>query len=250
MFDLIAGKAEHIPSHPAAPIMISTAIQLTTLGVIAAVSLVVVTQQAPEIRTMMAFVATEPPPAPPPPPPPARPPESHPAAAATKPVPTTGAFVAPAEVPPRVEPEAAAAYDDEGFVAGVEGGVPGGVPAGIVGGLLVGDVPVTPPSTPTAVAHGPVRVGGEIKAPALLVRVEPIYPAFALAANVQGTVILEATVDEDGRVLDLRPVSGQPLLEKAAITAVRQWRYSALQLNGRPTPFILTVVLSFNLQQR
>jgi protein TonB len=95
-----------------------------------------------------------------------------------------------------------------------------------------------------------VRIGGELKAPALLHRVEPVYPPLAMSANIQGTVILEATVDEEGRVQDLRVVSGQPLLQKAAIAAVQQWRYSPVLLNGRPTSFILTVVLTFHLEQK
>jgi protein TonB len=153
------------------------------------------------------------------------------------------------EVPRDIAPEAEAEGFDEGFAGGVEGGVPGGVAAGIVGGLPA-DVPAPPPPPPVAAPRGPVRIGGELKAPALLQRVEPVYPAMAMSANIQGTVILEATVDEEGQVQDLRVISGPPLLQKAAVTAVRQWRYSPVLLNGRPASFILTVVLSFNLQQK
>jgi protein TonB len=90
-------------------------------------------------------------------------------------------------------------------------------------------------------------VGGEVKAPALVERVEPEYPSLALRAQVHGVVILEAVVDREGRVEDLRVLRSIPLLDRAAIDAVRQWRYSPLLLNGRPEGFVLTVTVSFSL---
>jgi protein TonB len=90
-------------------------------------------------------------------------------------------------------------------------------------------------------------VGGEVKAPALVERVEPEYPPFAVRAHVQGVVILEAVVDREGRVEDLRVLRSIPLLDRAAIDAVRQWRYSPLLLNGKPERFVLTVTVSFRL---
>jgi protein TonB len=90
-------------------------------------------------------------------------------------------------------------------------------------------------------------VGGDVKAPALLERVEPEYPAIAVRARVQGVVILEAVVDEQGRVEDVRVLRSIPLLDGAAIAAVQQWRYSPLLLNGQPARFVLTVTLSFSL---
>ncbi len=71
MFDLITGKAEHIPSTPALPILVSTTVQAIALGAVIAVPLLYVTDSIPEIPSMMAFVAAAP--APPPPPPPAPP---------------------------------------------------------------------------------------------------------------------------------------------------------------------------------
>jgi protein TonB len=90
-------------------------------------------------------------------------------------------------------------------------------------------------------------VGGELKAPALVKRVEPEYPLLAVRAQVQGVVILEAVVDREGRVEDVRVLRSIPLLERAAIDAVRQWRYSPLLLNGKPERFVLTVTVSFSL---
>jgi len=128
-------------------------------------------------------------------------------------------------------------------VGGVEGGVPGGVLGGILGGM-VGEVPPPPPPPRPA----PARVGGDIKAPALVYRVEPEYPPMAVAAKVTGIVILEATVNEAGAVTDVRTLRSIILLDQAAINAVKQWRYQPLILNGTPVPFILTVTLSFSLR--
>jgi protein TonB len=80
--------------------------------------------------------------------------------------------------------------------------------------------------------------------------VEPIYPDIAVRAHVEGLVILEAIVDRDGHVEDVRVLRSMPLLDRAALDAVRQWQYSPLLLNGRPEPFVLTVVVSFRLSDK
>src|SRR6266545_3099483 len=176
MFDLITGQARHIPRRQTMPMLLSIAAEVGAVALIAAASVVVATDHVPEIPSMMAFVAAPPPPAPPPPPPPLPAPRATPPAA--RPVPTTGAFAAPVEAPSRIEPEAAAGLDagEEGVQGGVEGGMPGGVLGGIVGGLPTEAPPPPPPPAPKR----PVRVGGEIKTPALVSRVEPVYPAFAM----------------------------------------------------------------------
>ena len=93
-----------------------------------------------------------------------------------------------------------------------------------------------------------MRVGGNIKAPAQTRNVQPVYPAAARAAHVAGVVVIEATVARDGHVENARVLRGNPLLNDAALEAVKQWRYSPLMLNGQPTPFILTVTVTFALQ--
>jgi protein TonB len=117
--------------------------------------------------------------------------------------------------------------------------------AGVVGGLDVAPPPPPPPPPPPRI----VRTGGEIKTPALLRRVEPVYPPLAVAANIEATVILDAIVDEEGQVKDVTVLRSGGVLDKAAMEAVRQWRYEPLLLNGRPAPFQLTVVLSFRLHR-
>jgi protein TonB len=245
MFDLITGRTGHIPSTPTLPLLISVGAQVATAGTLLAVSMLWVTGTLPEVPTMMAFVAA--PPSPPPPPPPA-PAAKREKPSVAKPTPTVG-LTAPVDVPARIEPEPA---DDEGFDEGVEGGVAGGVPGGVVGGIpggVLGGVPQELPPPPPARPRAPVRVGGNITTPALIRRVEPIYPDVAQRANIEGVAILEAIIDEEGRVADVRVLrTASGVLDRAALTAVRQWQYTPLVLNGIPVRFILTVTLSFQLE--
>jgi protein TonB len=243
MFELITGEAKHIPSKPALPVFISISAQLALVGALI-VPLLFLTQ-LPVTPTMLAFVAA--PPAPPPPPPPPPPPAAEkPKLPESRPVPTTGA--APIEAPAEIAPERLDDEGAEGVPGGVEGGIPGGVVGGVVGGLPTDIPPPPPPATPPAV-RTPVRIGGQIQAPELVYRVEPLYSPLAVRANVSGTVILEALVDADGRVAEVKVLrSAHRLLDDSASAAVRQWRYSPLVLNGIRESFVLTVVLSFHLR--
>ena len=93
----------------------------------------------------------------------------------------------------------------------------------------------------------PVRVGGSVRAPTQISKVQPAYPPDALAARVQGIVILEAVIGIDGRVMDAKVLRSVPQLDQAAIDAVRQWVYTPTLLNGAPVPVIMTVTVTFNL---
>ena len=64
---------------------------------------------------------------------------------------------------------------------------------------------------------------------------------------MQGVVILEVRIDVDGRVTDAKVLRGIPLLDQAALDAVRQWVYTPTLLNGTPTPVIMTVTVTFTL---
>jgi protein TonB len=227
--------------------LVSTGIQVTLLGAILLVPVLFATHVLPEPPTMMAFVAAPPPPPPPPPPPaPAAPAKK---AATPETVPTVGHFAAPIEAPAAVRPEPAG-EEAVGVQGGVEGGVPGGVVGGVVGGLPEAPPPPPPPPPPAA-PKAPVRIGGQIQPPTLTRRVEPTYPPMAVSAHLQGIVILEAIVDEEGVVKEVKVLRAvNPLLDREALAAVRQWRYAPVVLNGTPVPFVLTVSLSFSLQER
>jgi len=214
------------------------------------------------IRAFLVEAAPPPPPPPPPPPAAAAPrPATAPKIVHPKPVVMEQPkFTAPIEIPkelPKPEPDtglSARGPDPEGEPGGVPGGVKGGVPGGVVGGVVggvpggvvggvIGGVEKEEPKAPT----GPVRVGGKIHPPAKLNNVQPVYPSIARQAHVEGVVILECTISPQGHVTDVKVLRGVPLLDNAAMEAVRQWSYSPTLLNGVPVPVIMTVTVNFRL---
>lgn len=105
-----------------------------------------------------------------------------------------------------------------------------------------------PPSAPAwPAAAGAVRVGGNVRAPTQVRRVNPVYPPEARDARIQGVVIMEAIIGEDGRVRDTRVLRSIPALDAAALDAVRQWEYQPTLMNGAPVPIVMTVTVQFTL---
>jgi protein TonB len=245
MFDLITGQTRHIPSKPGLPLLISTATQLSLVTAIV-LPVLLFTGALPEVPTMMAFVASAP--APPPPPPPPAPPAAQAATTPRQTPPASSPDAAPVEAPATIQAERPNEIGDVGVPGGVEGGIPGGIVGGVVGGLPT-DIPPPPPPPPAPpLAKKPVRVGGQVKAPEIIRRVDPVYPDIAVSARMRGVVIVEANVDRNGRVVDVTVLrSVNKWLDDAAIAAVKEWQYRPLILNGIPEPFVLTVVLTFNL---
>jgi protein TonB len=116
------------------------------------------------------------------------------------------------------------------------------------GGGDINAMPDPPPAPAgTAVAPTPVRVGGTIRQPQKLHHVAPVYPEIARSARVSGIVILEAMLAEDGTVRDVRVLRSVPLLDAAAVAAVREWRFTPTLLNGTPVPVVMTVTVAFTL---
>lgn len=116
--------------------------------------------------------------------------------------------------------------------------------------LLVTDVGI-PEDAPLSAAapsvRAPVKVGGSITPPRKLVDVRPAYPADAIAARVTGLVTIEAVIGPAGDVVDTKVVSGVPMLDDAALAAVRQWRYTPTLVDGEPVAVIMTVTVNFSL---
>jgi TonB family protein len=111
----------------------------------------------------------------------------------------------------------------------------GGVASGVVSGM---------PSAPTA----PLRISGDIKPPERTKYVTPEYPSAARAAKVQGTVIIEAIIGKDGHVVSARALRPVPMLDEAAVAAVKQWEYTPTTVGGVPVEIVMTVTVSFNLK--
>ena len=199
--------------------------------VIAACAMIIVplvaTDELPAPRTATEFihvVASLEPPTPPP-------------RASTKPAvepPRTDA--APLAVPDGIRPEPL--IEPSNDTAPVESGVVG---SGNSDSVIADPVPPPPPPP------SPVRVGGNISPPRRVIDVAPVYPPIARAARVEGVVILEAVIGEDGGVRDVRVLRSIPLLDAAAVEAVRQWGFTPTLLNGEPVPVVMTITVAFRL---
>jgi protein TonB len=194
-------------------------------------------------RFMTTFVVAPPPP--PPPPPPA-------AAVQVQPRPvivTKGAIVSPTVIPKKILMIKEAPPPTDASV-GVIGGVPGGVPGGQMGGVLGGILGGIPSAVrPPAQSLRTVRVGGDVKPPRLLYRIDPDYPVVAKISRIQGDVVIDAIIDAKGHVVQMRLVSGPPLLTRAAMDALGHWRYQPTLLNGEPVAVEFRVVVDFTLAQ-
>jgi periplasmic protein TonB len=88
-------------------------------------------------------------------------------------------------------------------------------------------------------------VGGAIRNPTKTKNVLPVYPAVAKSARIGGTVLVEATIGPDGKVADARIVRSVPLLDQAALDAVRRWEYEPTRVRGVAVPVIITVAINF-----
>jgi len=121
-----------------------------------------------------------------------------------------------------------------GAVGGVEGGVEGGVVGAQDIKKFEGDA---------------VRAVGEVKPPKLVKMIKPVYPKIARQGRVEGTVIVEAKADEQGNVIDARILRSIPLLDQAALEAVKQWKYEPMVIDGKPHKVVFTVTVRFVLDE-
>jgi TonB family protein len=92
-----------------------------------------------------------------------------------------------------------------------------------------------------------VEVPADVIAGMLLQKTDPVYPPVAKAARVQGTVVLQASISKSGSVEDLHVVTGQALLQDAALSAVKTWRYRPYLVNGEPVKVQTTINVVFTL---
>lgn len=147
---------------------------------------------------------------------------------------------APVEAPAAIGPESALESGSAlGVSDGIEGGAVGGIPGGVEGGA------VAQPATPSDV---PLQVGRDVKAPKKLKDVRPNFPSAAMAARIQGTVIVEIMIGRDGRIHSTQLLKSVPLLDAAALEAVRQWEYAPTTVDGNAVAVLMTVTVHFSLQ--
>ena len=110
---------------------------------------------------------------------------------------------------------------------------------------------ITEPATATPRGPAPLRVGGNIRAPRKMADVRPVYPDSMRAAGREGVVSLDAVIGADGNVSAVRVLGADvhPDFAIAAADAVRQWKFTPTLLNGKAVEVVMTVTVTFNLDQ-
>jgi len=238
--DMVVSGASTKKTHTRWTVFVSTAIQAVLLGILILIPLIY-TEALPKGFNAMFLAA--PPPPPPPPPPPA-------AVVHVKPIVhliQQNKLMAPTVIPKKVNiiKEEETPPDMSGVEGGVAGGIAGGSAGGVLGGIIGGAPGNLPPPPKPSVSR--IKVGGNVQSASLVRQVQPVYPAIARTAHIQGTVILHAIIAKDGSIQELQFVSGPPLLMRAAMDAVREWRYRPTLLNGEPVEVDTTISVVFTL---
>src|ERR1700674_3454501 len=232
--ELIESSSQKKKTNTGWSVIVSAIIQISALVVLILIPLIY-TQAPPKV--MLSTLLVAPPPPPPPPPPPVT--------TIIKPVARlieSGKLMQPRAIPKDVavfkEAELPPDVINNTNQSGVFGGIPGQ-------GLMAGSGPVLAP--PTAAAPARIKQGGAVTAASIITQTRPDYPPLARQARIQGTVVLHAIIDKEGKVAQLEVISGHPLLVQAALDAVKQWRYKPTQLNGDPVEVDTTITVTFTM---
>jgi protein TonB len=216
---------------PLGTVSLSILLHLTALAGVIGLQFTSIGNGPQVVSRLRAFVADPPLPKLPPPAP-------QPTQAAPQVAVNPGA--APVDSLPTIAPEAPTLF------VPTSAGVPGGLPTG--GTPDFSGPPAAAAPTPTPTPLPPQHVGGDIRPPARVTYVAPVYPDIARTARVEGRVVLEATIDEWGIVQNIVVRQSVPLLDRAAIDAVSKWRYAPTRLNGQPIAIIMMVTVVFTLK--
>jgi len=153
--------------------------------------------------------------------------------------------VAPTDAPPEIAQEVPTSSAPP--VPGLPVGA--GVGATDIGAIDTIGQPIVVGAPEAPRQSGPVRVADLPVPPRKIVDVRPVYTEIARQARTQGTVVLEAVLDPTGAVTQLRVVRSVPLLDQAALDAVRRWKYTPSSIGGRPVSVLMTITITFTLQQ-
>ena len=235
--ELPISGTERRPTNTRWTFLVSMAGQLSVLGLMLVIPIIYV-QALPFKWRLMSLI---------PPPPPTAP---QPVARATerRPPPPRDLITVPPFIPPhaRIINEYIPAPPGEVFkILEIPGAIPGLDNDNRLAAITSSGIPRPPaPSSHSA----PLRVGGDLQGAKLIHMVRPKYPEAARKSFVQGTVVLEATVAKDGSVVELRYISGPPLLFPAVQKAVSKWRYRPTLLNGQPVAIQTTIKVIFILK--
>lgn len=132
--------------------------------------------------------------------------------------------------------------------------VPGGSSVSKPGASLVSNtdsanVMKTSHSAVTGIPRRPVKIGSGVANGMLVKKVPPVYPLEAKLVRLEGTVVLRAVIDRTGEVSEVFAISGPPLLESAAVGAVKEWQYRPYSLNGQPVDVETTIEVVFALDR-
>jgi periplasmic protein TonB len=148
---------------------------------------------------------------------------------------------------PRTIPTTTRIDEGEPSMVAQIGGLPTGDGPGVIGGInLSSPAPTVTITKPPAPKH-PLAVSLGVAAGQLLRPIQPVYPAIAKAARIQGTVVIEATISRQGTIENLRVIEGPPMLRQAAIDAVAAAQYRPFLLNGEPVEVQTSIHVIFSL---
>ena len=226
LFQEVSDPSVRVGSRKWYTVPLSITVHALMLGLLVVVPLMA-TNALPTPQSVLAFVSAPVPPPPPPPPP--VPKDIHlPTEAPSNPA------LAPTNPPEGFHPEPPPQLP---HIVNIQ-------PDRFADGP--GVILTPPPPVPTPPVEIP-RVGGKIKTPVKLKDVMPIYPAVARAAKISGLVIIEATINQKGEVEDAKVLRSVPMLDAAALEAVKGWKYAPSTLNGDPTAVLMTVTVNFAL---
>lgn len=123
--------------------------------------------------------------------------------------------------------------------------VPGTPGSGNGTGKQLSELLPNGPAKPNVKFGGPKRITSQLSEGQLVNRVEPVYPHIAAISGIQGQVKLHAIIGRDGRIQSLSAISGHPLLLRAALEAVEQWRYRPYVLNGEAVEVETLITVNF-----
>lgn len=119
--------------------------------------------------------------------------------------------------------------------AGEKDGVSGGVPGGVT-------------NKPSSSDKGPIIIDGNVSPPKRIKYFHPTYPPIALKTKTEGTVILEAIIGKNGKIKNIKITKSIPLLDQAALEAIKKWEYTPTIVNGEAREVLLTITVNFKIK--